>query len=122
MARNQETFEQRHRKALEKAHAELRATLQHRPGSYPYCGIADDDFICCVSFYRDAMGYSQDPEQYEATIDQWLDAVQKAWRLEAREKGDRMVLGDVLDRAIRAGIIAIGERWPEERMASHRAA
>ncbi len=46
----------------------------------------------------------------------------RAWRLEAREKGDRMVLGDVLDRCIRAGTIAIGEKWPEERMASRRAA
>ncbi len=64
----------------------------------------------CVAVYRDAMGYSRDPEEYERTVDRWIDAVHRAWRLEARENGDRMVLADALDRAIRLSTIAIGER------------
>ncbi len=54
MPRNQETFEQRHSKALDKAHAKLRTMLQHRPNCF---GLDEDDFFACLEVYRDTMGY-----------------------------------------------------------------
>ena len=70
------------------------------------------------------MGYMGNEKGYEDTISHWLLAVKKAWRYEAREKGDRMVLADVLERAIRDSTIAIrgnvarrnqGQGGPETR-------
>jgi hypothetical protein len=45
-------------------------------------------------------------------------AFHEAWKNEVYEKGDRLILGDALDRAILEATLAIGERWPEEESAA----
>jgi hypothetical protein len=113
-----QTFEERHAKALEKAHADLRRRLRSSI-SGNHMGLGQDDFISSASVYAHVMGYVE--AESEPMVYPWLDAVEKAWRMEVREKGDRMVLADVLDRAIRDSTIAIGKPWPEEESGGKRA-
>jgi hypothetical protein len=97
----------RHNLALKKAHFNLLDKLR---SSEEEMGLSGDDFMNCVGAYTDFMGYKDRDE----TWDRWIPAVSNAWRSELKEKGDRLILADALDRAIRESTIAIGERWPAE--------
>jgi hypothetical protein len=117
MAKKWETFEQCHRRALDAAHADLRDRLGRPDCGRTYAGMSEDAFLNSVGVYTDTMGYKDEDDD---TFGRWIDALHKAWRCEVREKGDRLVLADVLDRAIRDTTIATGERWPEEKPAAVR--
>jgi hypothetical protein len=46
----------------------------------------------------------------------WFRALTKAWTREIKSGGAyKLTLGELIERCIRAGIVAIGERWPEEK-------
>ncbi len=109
MAKQPETFEQRHAKALDIAHADFRKRLISR--TRDDFGVQEDDLMGSTEVYTVAMGYwdaKDDPELESAY--RWIRAIRKAWQSEVREKGERLVLADALDRAIRESTIAIGER------------
>jgi hypothetical protein len=101
-AKHQETFIERHRKALGKAHAELLAKMQ-RIAAEQDVGVYGGDFCDAVATYADSMWYcvDDDGEVDEDAIFTWNHAYQEAWQKEVCEKGDRLVLGDALDRAIK---------------------
>jgi hypothetical protein len=106
--RNTAVSLRRHHLALRKAHLNLFEKLR---SSEDELGLSGDDFMNCVGAYTDFMGYKDDDETWH----RWIAAVKKAWRREIQEKGDRVVLGDALDRAIRESTKAIGEFWPEDQ-------
>lgn len=105
MAKIFETFEQAHGRALKAAHDELVSALS-REG---LDALGRDLIYRAIETYENAMGYSQ-PRGEDAD----LRAIDKAWDRAVREGGDRLVLGDLIDRCIRASVLAVGERWSAE--------
>ena len=91
-----------HKKGLQRAHAQLEERLRH-----PTWGA--DDFYSAMATYREAAGIAfrndDDPK-----LDKWLDAAETAWKQELTAKGDRINLGEALDKAIAGGMKALGFR------------
>ncbi len=65
-----------------------------------------DDFYSAMAVYREAAGIEFGDD--DAMLDAWLDGAGAVWKQEVRDKGDKISLGEVLEKAIEAGMKAIG--------------
>jgi hypothetical protein len=61
------------------------------------------------------MGYFQNAE--EEQYERYYTAVSATWKSESRHVWT-VPLGELLERCIKAGVKAVGERWPEEKPAA----
>lgn len=90
-----------HAQGLQSAHAALQKCLLC---SLPW---SSDDFYSAMAIYRKVVGIEFDDD---AMLDKWLDGADAAWRDEVKSKGDRISLAEALEKAIDAGMKAIGVR------------
>ena len=84
------------------AHAALQKSLSSPEWS-------SDDFYSAMAVYRKGAGVELSNDD-DAMLDSWLDGADAAWKQEVKAKGDNISLAEALDRAIEAGMKAIGVR------------
>ena len=94
-------YRQKHDFALRMAHLAFQNSL-----CSPTWGA--DDFYSAMAVYRKAAGIELGDD--DEMLDSWLDGADAVWKQEVRAKGDKISLGEVLEKAIEAGIKAVGLR------------
>jgi len=116
MAKPQQTFEEhwraRHQRGLDAAHQRLLASL----GNSEWIKLDLDDLFSAASVYEKAMG-RRDEDLDEDGHYHWIDVFKKAWCRELRRKGTALVVCEAFDVALKAALLAVGESWPEGRVA-----
>ncbi len=86
--------------ALRKAH-EVLAKRLHCPN------WGADDFYSAMAVYRQSSGIEFNSDD-DASLDRWLDGAATVWEQELNRKGDSINLAEILEKAIAAGMKAIG--------------
>ena len=105
MVKQFNTFEEAHEHAIKAMQRELAARL----GSEDVTNC--DWFWRVLEAYTSAMGYEPMSADYG---DRFFEATCRALRREAKNKRS-LPFSELLERIVRAGVIAIGERWPNSK-------
>jgi hypothetical protein len=109
MAKRFETFQQRHARALQAAQDKATERLNQHAKHWDEPCWENADLYLVIETYAHVMGYMG--EDHRPTDRKYCEAATAAWHIEIEKN---LSLVEILERCIRAGVLAIRKRWPAE--------